>query len=62
LTFDVGENHVEFDVHIDFDFSEGRPSKGALPKFVLYMDQALWQFFMLKKDFNLESLRGYLLL
>jgi len=52
----------EFDVDIEFDFKEVGLSEGALPKFVLYIDRALWKFFLLNKDLNLESLRWYLLL
>ena len=47
----------DLDMEVDFDFCEGTPSKGARPKLIIYVNHALWQIFMLKKDLNPESLR-----
>jgi len=29
-------------MEVDFDFCEGGPSDGALPKIIIYMDHAFW--------------------
>ena len=41
--------------HVDVEFDvvcEGGPSDGAHPRIVVFMDPALWKFYMLKKDLN----------
>jgi len=43
-------------------FVRGRSSNGARPKIIVYMDHALWKFFMLKNELNRKSLRWLLLL
>jgi len=54
-----GGDELDMDVEIKF---EARPSDGAHPRMIVYMDNALWRFFMLMKDPNPESLRWFLLL
>jgi len=54
-----GEHELNLDVVIEF---EGGPSDGVHLRMILYMDNAIWKFFMLKKDLNPKSLRWFLLL
>ena len=51
------------DVDVEFDVVfESGPSDGVHPRIVVFMDPALWKYFMMKKDLNPESLRRFLLL
>jgi len=51
------------DVDMEFDVVfGGGPSDGAHPRISVFIDPALWKYFMLKKDLNPKSLRWYLLL
>jgi len=44
------------DIEVEFDFCEVGQFEGACLKIIKNMDNALWQFLMLKKDLNPESL------
>jgi len=58
-SIECGEHELDMDVEIQF---EGGPFDGAHLRLIVYMDNGIWEFFMLKKDLNLESLRWFLLL
>jgi len=52
----------ELDMDVEFDFCESRPSDGDRPTITVFMNPAVWKFFMVKKDLKPKSLRWYLLL
>jgi len=54
---------IACDVDVKFDVVfEGRPSDGAHPRIVVFIDPTLWKYYMQKMDLNPESLRWFLLL
>jgi len=51
------------DIRCDFDVVfEGGSFSGAHPRIVVFVDPALWKYYMQKKDLNPEFLRWFLLL
>ena len=49
-------------MELEFLFCEGCPSDGARHKMIVYIDHAIWKFFMLSNDLHPLYLKWFLLL
>ena len=49
----LGRVEDDIDTEIKINCCNAGPFNGACPGIIVYMDRALWKFFMLKKDLNI---------